>query len=92
MESVSTGELEARLGSNMILNNSDLPPERSLADTILVKELTREILGSGKKGKTTTGFVAASKFGETRQESDEEDDGRLSGLTPNTKRRIVHEI
>jgi hypothetical protein len=88
MESVSTGELETRLGSNMILNNSDLPPERG--DAILVRELSRELLGSGKKARTTTSFVAASKYGETRQESDDEDDGRLSGLTPNTKRRIVH--
>jgi hypothetical protein len=71
----------------MILNNSDLPP----GNDNLVRQLSKE--GSAKKKKnTTSSFVAASKYGETRQESDEEDDGRLAGLTPNTKRRIVHEI
>ena len=57
-----------------------------------MREISTDFSGSGKKGKTTDNFLAVSKFGETRQESDDEDDARLSELTPNTKRRVVHEI
>jgi hypothetical protein len=57
-----------------MLNNSDLPPERY---SLLVREISTDFSGSGKKMKTTDTFLAVSKFGETRQESDEEDDSRL---------------